>query len=90
MFGLGRGDAERFHFAVEMGAFEAKSAGGAGHIPAIFFEFAEDEFAFVGDARFLKAGVGLLGTVGSAAKNFGRQVMRLDADHRAHDDQAFD
>jgi len=35
--GLGGGDAEGFHFAVEVGAFEAESAGGAGHIPAIFF-----------------------------------------------------
>jgi len=36
------GDAEGFHFAVEVGAFEADGGGGLGHVPAIFLEFPQN------------------------------------------------
>lgn len=49
------GDAEGFHFAVEVGAFEAEGGGGLGHVPAVFLELAEDEFAFVGTASFVQS-----------------------------------
>ena len=87
---VGGGDAEGFHFAVEVGAFQADGGGGLRHVPAIFLEFAQDKFAFVGAAGFVQRAVGLLRAFDDAAKKFGRQMVRLDADLRADDDQALD
>src|SRR5579863_5891697 len=87
---IGGSDAQRFHFAVEVRAFEADGGGGLGHVPAIFLEFAEDEFAFVGAASFVQGAVRLLGAFYHAAEKFGREMMRLDADLWADDDQTFD
>ena len=84
------GDAEGFHFAVEVGAFEADGGGGLRHVPAVFLELAENEFAFVGAAGFVQGAVGLLGAFDDAAEKFGRKMMRLDANLRADDDQALD
>ncbi len=51
---VGGGDAEGFHFAVEVGALEANGTGGLRHVPVIFLQFAEDEFALVGAAGFVQ------------------------------------
>ena len=87
---VGGGDAEGFHFAVEVGAFEADGGGGLRHVPAVFLELAENEFAFVGASGFVQGAVGLLGAFHHAAEKFRREMMRLDANLRADDDQAFD
>ena len=87
---VGGGDAEGLHFAVEVGAFEADGGGGLRHVPAVFLEFAENEFAFVGASGFVQGAVGLLGAFDDAAEKFGRKMMRLDANLRADDDQALD
>ena len=65
---VGGGDAERFHFAVEVGALQADGGGGLRHVPAIFLKFAQDKFAFVGAAGFVKRAVGLLGAFDDAAE----------------------
>src|SRR5690242_8080211 len=85
-----RGDAERLHFAVEMGAFESQRAGGLRHVPAIFLELAQNKFAFVGAARFVQRAVRLMQAFGNAAEKFGRKVMRLDARLRANNDETLD
>src|SRR5437762_4649481 len=74
---VGGGDAEGFHFAVEVGAFEADGVGGLRHVPAIFLELAENEFAFVGAAGFVERAVRLLGAFDDTAEKFGRKMMRL-------------
>src|SRR5262249_27489007 len=84
------GNAERFHFAIEMRALEAESAGGLCHVPAIFLELAQNEFAFVGAARFVQRSLRLVQTLGTAAEEVGRKVMRLDASLRANDDESLD
>ena len=48
------GDAEGFHLAIQVAAFEAESRRGLGHVPAVFLELAQDELAFVSAAGFMK------------------------------------
>ena len=49
-------DAEGFHFAVEVAAFEAKGFGGAGDVAVALVELLEDEVALVGFAGFDESG----------------------------------
>src|SRR6266568_5774195 len=84
------GDAQRFQFAVEVAAFEAQGGGGLRHIPAVLLKFPQDEFPFIGTARFMERRVGMVRAFRSAAKEFGRQVMRFDARLGAHDHQSLD
>src|SRR5215472_15756176 len=49
-------DAEGFHFAVEVGAFEAEGFGGAADVAVGAVEFFEDVVALVGFASGLEAG----------------------------------
>ena len=87
---VGGGDAQGFHFAVEVGTFEADGVGGLRHVPAIFLKLTENEFAFVGAAGFVEGAVRLLGAFDYTAEKFRRKMMRLDANLRADDDQALD
>src|SRR5579859_1847241 len=73
-----------------MRAFEPERAGGLRHVPAIFLQLAQDEFAFVGAARFLQRAVRLMQTFGDAAEKFRRKMMWFDARLRANDDEALD
>src|SRR5439155_7049763 len=73
-----------------MGALEADGGGGLGHVPAVFLQLAQNEFAFVGAARFVKRAVGLVRALHNAAEKFGRQVVRLDANLRTDDDEPLD
>src|SRR5258706_8662046 len=83
-----RRDSERFHFAVEMRAFEAERAGCLRHVPAIFLELAQNKFAFVGAACLVQRAVWLMQTFRNAAKEFRRQMMGLDPRVRTDDDQS--
>src|SRR5256885_843113 len=83
-------DSQRFHFAVEMRAFEAQRAGGLRHVPAIFLELAQNKFAFVSAARFVQRAVRLMQAFGHAAEKFGRKVMRLNTRLRANNDETLD
>src|SRR5215469_4469173 len=53
---LAQVDAEGFHFAVEVGAFEAEGFGGAGDVAVGAVELFEDVVALVGFAGGLKSG----------------------------------
>ena len=87
---VGGGDAEGFHFAVEVGAFEADGVGGLRHVPAIFLKLTEDEFAFVGAAGFVQRAIRLLCAFDHATKKFRRKMVWLDADLGANNDQTLD
>ena len=50
------GDAEGFHLAVEVGAFEAEGFGGAGDVAVAAVEFFEDVVALVGFAGLQEGG----------------------------------
>src|SRR6266404_1765041 len=86
---VGGGDAERFHFAIKMGALESEGAGGLRHVPAVFLQLSQDKFALVGAARFMKRSIRLVQTFRNAAEKFRRKMMRFDARLRANNDQAF-
>ena len=73
-----------------MAAFESESGGCLRHVPAIFLQLAQDELAFVGAARLVQRGVGLLRTLGDSAEKLGGEMMRLDTCLWANDDQPFD
>src|SRR6266436_2495939 len=81
-----RGDAERFHFAIQVAALEAQSRCRLRHVPAVFLQLAQDEFTLIGAARFVQRGIRVLGTLRHSAKDFGRQMMRLDARLRTNND----
>jgi hypothetical protein len=49
-------DAEGFHFAVEVGAFEAEGFGGAAYVAVSAIEFFQDVVALVGFAGGLQGG----------------------------------
>src|SRR5215469_11473801 len=87
---VGCGDAQRFHFAVEVRAFEADGVGGLRHVPAVFLQLAQDELAFIGAACFVKRAVRLMRGFDDAAEKFRREMVGLDADLRADNDQALD
>src|SRR5258708_34371935 len=78
------GDAQRFHFTVEVTAFKAQRGRSLGHVPSIFLQLAQNKFTLIGAARFVQRGVGLLGTLRHAAKTLWRQMMRLAAGVRAN------
>ncbi len=63
---LAGADAEGFHFAVEVGAFEAEGLGGPGDVAHAAVEFFEDVVALVGFAS-LQEGGELFATVGGGA-----------------------
>src|SRR5713226_4209642 len=73
-----------------MAALEAQSRGRLRHVPAIFLQLAQNEFALVGAARFVQRGIRMLRALGHPAEQLWRQVVRLDACLRADDHQAFD
>ena len=51
---LADADAQGFHFAVEVAAFEAEEFGGVAYVVAGFFYFLEDVFALVSVAGLLQ------------------------------------
>ncbi len=73
---LAGADAEGFHFAVEVGAFEAEGLGGAGDVAHAAVEFFEDVVALVGFAS-LQEGGELFATVGATVGG-GAAVGALD------------
>src|SRR6266849_1025781 len=85
-----RGDAERFHFPVEVAALEAQSRCRLRHVPTVFLQFAQNKFALIGAARFVQSGIRVLGTLRHSTEDFGWQMVRLDARLRANNDQALD
>src|SRR5882724_11671104 len=85
-----RRDSQRFHFAVEMRTLEAERARGLRHVPAVFLELAQNKFALVGASGFVQSSVWLMQTFRDAAKEFGREMVRLDARLRADDDETLD
>src|SRR5690349_14295825 len=85
-----RRDAERLHFAVEMRTLEAEHARRLRHVPAIFLELAQNEFALVSAARFVQRSVRLMQAFRNATEKFGRKMVRLDARLRADDDETLD
>src|SRR6266851_5132342 len=68
---IGGGDAERFHFAVQVAALEAQSRGRLRHVPAVFLQLAQNKFPLIGAACFVKRGIRVLRTLRHAAKDFG-------------------
>ena len=82
------GDPKRFHLAVEVAAFEAECGSRLRHVPAVFLQLSQNEFPFVGTARFVQRRIRMLGTLGGSAEEFGRQVMRFNARLRANDHEA--
>ena len=73
-----------------MAALETQCLRRLSHIPAIFFQLAQHEFALVGGPRLLQAFVRFLRALGRAAEYFRRQMMRFDPRRRANDDEPFD
>lgn len=65
---VGSGNAERFHFAVKVGALEPDGGGRLRHIPAIFLKLAQNKFPLVGAAGFVQGAVGLLGAFDDTTK----------------------
>src|SRR6266481_1813057 len=85
-----RGNAERLHFAVEVAALEAQSRCRLRHVPAVFLQLAQNKFPLIGAACFVKRGIRVLRTLRHAAKDFGWEMVRLNARLRANNDQALD
>src|ERR1700730_1715986 len=83
-------DAERFHLAIEVAALEAQRRRRLRHIPAIFLQLTQNKFALIGAARFVQSRIWLLRAFRHSTKDFGRQMMRLNACLRANDNQALD
>src|SRR5882762_8991795 len=83
-------DPQRFQFAVEVAAFQAKSCSRLRHVPAVLLQFPQDEFPLIGAAGFVQRRVRMMGAFRGAAEEFGREVMRLDARLGAYDDQPLD
>src|SRR5882757_6874542 len=81
------GDAQRFHFTVEVTAFKAQRGGSLRHVPAIFLQLAQNKFTLIGATRFVQRGVWLLGTLRHTAKNLGGQMVWLDARLWANNNQ---
>src|SRR5579864_6983613 len=73
-----------------MAALQAQSRCSLRHVPAIFLEFAQNEFAFIRAARFVQRGIGMLRTLGDAAKQLRRKMVRFDARLWADNHQALD
>src|SRR5215831_229534 len=71
-----------------MAALETERSGGLRHVPAVLLQLAENEFTFISAACFVKRGIGMMRTLGDAAKEFGGEVVRLDARLGTNDDQA--
>src|ERR1700719_909048 len=87
---VGGSDSQRFHLAVEVAAFQAEGCCRLRHVSAVLLQFPQYKFPPVGAARFMKGGVGTVGASGGAAKESGRDVMRLDALLRQNDDKPLD
>src|SRR5882762_11026308 len=87
---LRSGDSQGFHFAVEVAAFQAQSSGCLRHVPTVLLQFAQNEFALVGAARFMQRGVRMVRAFGGATKELGRQMMRFNPCLGAHNHQPFD
>src|ERR1039457_4336072 len=85
---LGR-DAQGLHLTIEMTALQAQKFRGAGHVALGFFELLEDVAALRGFAHVLQAAETLQGPVEDrAAGTVERNVARVDAGLRIHDDDA--
>ena len=87
---FGRSDAEGFHFAVEVAALEPQGECGLCHVPPMFLQFPQNEFAFISAAGLVQCGIRLLRTLCDASEQLGREMVWFDARLRADDDQAFD
>src|SRR6202030_2489634 len=87
---VGGSDSQRFHLAVEVAAFQAEGCCRLRHVPAVLLQFPQYKFPLVGAARFVQRRVRMVGAFRGAAKEFGREVMRLDARLRANDDEPLD
>src|SRR6266851_2245667 len=85
-----RGQCRRPHFGVGGAGPEAQSRCRLRHVPAVFLQLAQNKFALIGAARFVQSGIRVLRTLRHPAKDFGRQMVRLDARVRANNDQALD
>src|SRR5712672_4235529 len=81
------GDAQRFHFTVEVTALEAQRGRSLRHVPAIFLQLAQNKFTLIGATRFVQRGVWLLRALRPTAKTLGGQMVRLDACLRANNNQ---
>ena len=79
---------QRAHLAIQMASFQAQRLGGLGHVPPVFFQFSQNELAFVRGTRLLQALIWLHRTSRRAAEQFRRQMVRLDLRRRAHDHQS--
>src|SRR5258708_17459139 len=55
-----RGDAERFHFAVQVAALEAQSRRGLRLVPAVFMQLAQYKFELVRAPRLVPRGIRML------------------------------
>src|SRR5215813_2440784 len=73
-----------------MRALKAERACGLRHVPAIFLQLAQNEFTFIGAARFVQGAVWLMQAFRDAAEQFRRQMMRLDARLRADNYEPLD
>lgn len=86
-------DAERFHLAVEVAAFETEALCGATYIAMALVNLLQDIVAFVGLSRFEQSGelfAACGGFAGVAVDEHG-QVLALDAlDLRVQDQDALD
>src|ERR1700687_1764148 len=87
---VGGSDSQRLHLAVEVAAFQAKSRGRLGHVPAMLLQFPQYEFPLVGAACLMQRRVRMVRAFRGAAEEFGREVMRLDARLGANDDKPLD
>src|ERR1035437_9208603 len=84
-----RCNAQGLHLAIEMTALQAQKFRGAGHVALGFFELLEDVAALRGFAHVLQAAETLHGPVEDrAAGTVERNVARVDAGLRIHDDDA--
>ena len=73
-----------------MAALEAQSDRRSRHIPLIFAELAQNEFAFVGAARLVQRRIGPRGNCWKPSKELRREMQRLNFRMRAGDHQPFD
>jgi len=74
---LPHADAERFHLAVEVAAFQAEQLGGTAHVVAGFIDSFEDELAFVGVAGLLEGGESSVERVPALWVNGGRCLRSM-------------
>src|SRR6266849_4241362 len=87
------GDPVSLQLPVEMAALDAEALGGAGHVPLVGPQLAQDEGALEGLARLLE-GTLALAVVGRRLRvpraERGREALGADHVTRAHDDEPLD